>query len=139
MALIKPEMTREDGGMRRENRGTFKDEQNRNRIGVCAPPNLCNLTAAICFYNIKTGAFWAVINRIIHKDTVELSSGRGHVQILPKDESHLLLTSRTAWEEEITRPDFASALGYGDVSERGMLEVMEAAACINHRCDKALQ
>lgn len=59
--------------------------------------------------------------------------------MLPKDKSHLLLTGRTAWEAEITRPDFASALGYGEVSERGMLEVMEVAACINHRCDKALQ
>lgn len=95
MALIKPEMTREDGGMRRENRGRFKDEQSRNRISVCTP-DLCNLTAAICFYNIKTGAFWAVINRIIHKDTVEVSSGRAHVQILPKDKSHLLLTNWTA-------------------------------------------
>lgn len=138
MALIKPEMTREDGGVRRENRGRFKDEQSRNRISVCTP-DLCNLTASICFCNIKTGDFWALINRIIHKETVEVSSGRGRVQILSKDKSHLLLTNRTAWAAEITRSDFASVLGYGKVSERGMLEVMEAAVCLNHHCDKALQ
>lgn len=61
------------------------------------------------------------------------------MQVLSKDKSHLLLTNRTAWKAEITRPDFASALAYSEVSEREMLEVMEVAACINHRCDKALQ
>lgn len=104
-------------------------------VRVCVYP----LISAICFYNIKTGACWPVINRIIHKDTVEASSERGHIQIHPKDKSSLLPVNGIAWKAEITRPDFASVLGYGEVSERGMLEVMEVAACINHRCDKALQ
>lgn len=105
MALIKPEMTRKDGGMRR---GEVDSKTSGAEMGsVCVPPHLRSLTAAVCFYNIKTGAGWTVINRIIHKDTLDPSTGRGRIQILLKDKSSLLPANRTAWNAEITRPDFA--------------------------------
>lgn len=89
MALIKPEMTWKDGGGDEEGSGA--------EMGSSSFDSSC--------YNIKTGAGWTVINRIIHKDAIDPSSGRGLLQILPKDESSLLPANRTAWKAAITRPD----------------------------------